>query len=409
MNRCKAEYINCLAQDSETKEMISYENNVFSRQSQYLLNESAFPTYKDTNVEYLAPGELFLPRLIDELKKAKTYIYLEFFIIAEGKMWDSIKNVLFEKALNGVEIKIIFDDFGSIKRQSKHFISDLRKHGIDVAIFNPIKPPFNVFMNNRDHRKIVIIDGNVAFTGGINIGDEYINEQKRFGYWMDSAVLIKGKAVDSFFVMFAIMWKYITNFSISTNSHLLSEPIENASFVIPYCDGPMEANYTAQGIYTQILNMAHRYVYITTPYLILDNNMISSLVSAAKSGVDVRIITPFIPDKKYVHPATQYHYTELLEAGVRIFEYTPGFMHSKLFLSDDNVATVGSVNMDFRSFVFHFECGVWFTDSATISEMKAHFNSLTKQSKEIFLNEWKKRSLKRKVNEIFFHLFSPLM
>lgn len=409
MNRCKEHFMCFLKQDEKTKDIITYENNVFSRQSQFLYNESGFPVYKDTTVEYLAPGELFYPRFLEELKKAKKYIFIEFFIIAEGKMWDGIKEILYAKAKEGVEIKIVFDDFGSIKRQSRKFISKLKEKGIGVAVFNPIKPPFNMFMNNRNHRKLVVVDGNVAFTGGINIGDEYINEYNRFGYWMDCAVLITGKAVDSFTVMFAIMWEYITNQQINVKEYMLSCKEDSDSFVLPYSDDPMEANYPAQGIYTQILNTAHRYVYIATPYLILDNNMTASLIMASKSGVDIRIVTPHIPDKKYVHPATQFHYTELLEAGIRIFEYTPGFMHSKLFICDDNIATVGSVNMDFRSFVFHFECGAWFTDTATVCEMKAHFNSITNQSKEILLSEWKKRGVFQRFKEWFLHLFAPLM
>ena len=278
-----------------------------------------------------------------------------------------------------------------------------------MAVFNPVKPPFDIFMNNRNHRKITVIDGNVAFTGGINIGDEYINEFKRFGYWLDSSVLLKGKAVDSFVVMFATMWEYITSERIRLSKYLLSRNEDGNGYVIPYCDGPMDYTSTAQGIYMQIINTSHRFVYIATPYLILDNNMINSIVLAAKSGVDVRIVTPSIPDKFYVHPATQFHYAELLEAGVRIYEYTPGFIHSKMFVSDDTVATVGSVNMDYRSFVFHFECGAWFTDENAVGEIKAHFKNIFDKSKEIKLEEWKKRGLFTRIKQWFFHLFSPLM
>ena len=409
MARCKEHFITALKQDDSIKELITYENNVLLRHSQFLSNQSGFPVYGNTSIEYLSPGEIFLPRFLEELNKAKRFIFIEFFIIAEGKMWDSIKEILYRKVLEGVEVKIIFDDFGSIKRQSKNFVSKLKEKGIDVAVFNPIKPPFNMFMNNRNHRKLVVIDSKVAFTGGINIGDEYINKYNRFGYWMDSAVLINGKAADSFTVMFAIMWEYITNQQIDIQRYLLSQNAENNGYVFPYCDGPMDTNHSAEGLYMQILNTAHRYVYIATPYLILDNYMTASLVLAAKSGVDVRIITPFIPDKKYVHPASQFHYEELLEAGIRIFEYTPGFMHSKLFVCDDLLATVGSVNMDFRSFVFHFECGAWFTNSDAVGEIKAHFLNICENSKEITKEEWKNRPLFNKIKEWFLHLFSPLM
>ena len=348
-------------------------------------------------------------KFLEELKKAKHYIFLEYFIIAEGKMWNEIEEILTEKSDAGVEVKIIFDDFGSIKRQYKDFVTRLSKKGIEVSVFNPIKPSFNIFMNNRNHRKIAIIDGNVAFTGGINIADEYINKFKRFGYWLDSAIMIKGKAVDSFVVMFCIMWEYITGNGIKLSKHILSKEEENDSYTLAYCDGPMDQKSAAQGIYTQILNTAHRYVYIATPYLILDNNMTSAITLAAKSGVDVRIVTPFIPDKNYVHPVTQYHYQELLEAGVRIYEYTPGFIHSKLFVSDDNTATVGTVNMDYRSFVFHFECGVWLSDKPTVAEIKADLLNIFDKSKEINITAWKRRGAIKRLKQWLLHIFAPFM
>ncbi len=409
MKRCESHYYRYLTQDRETAELITYEQNTLARQASFLQRESGYPVYTGTDVEYLSPGELFFTRLLEELDKAERYIYLEYFILAEGEMWNAIRKILYKKAHSGVEIKIIFDDFGSIKRQYKDFVSGLRRHGIKVAVFNPIKPTFNVFMNNRNHRKIAIVDGKVAFTGGINIADEYINRLHRFGYWMDSAVMVKGKAVNSFVVMFAVMWEYNTGEQLTMADHLLAEPTENKHYVLPYCDGPMDGHSAAQGIYMQILNTAHRYVYIATPYLILDNNMTNVLTLAAKSGVDVRIVTPYIPDKSYVHPVTQYYYSELLQAGARIFEYTPGFIHSKIFISDDQVATVGTVNMDYRSFVFHFECGTWFTDPATIGEMKAQFDAILSESKEIFYERWHHRSRLMRLKQWFWHLFAPFM
>ncbi len=409
MKKCEANYKKLLKQDQNVKDLINYENNALTRQAFYICNESGYPVYNNTSVEYLSPGEVFFTRFLEELSKAQKYIFLEYFIIAEGKMWNEIFKILTQKASEGVEIKIIFDDFGSANRQFNNFITKLKSKNISVAVFNPVKPPFDIFMNNRNHRKITVIDGNVAFTGGINIGDEYINAYERFGYWLDSAVMLKGKAVDSFTVMFATMWEYITSEPIRLSRYLLSRNEESNGYVIPYCDGPMDYTSTAQGIYMQIINTSHRFVYIATPYLILDNNMINSIVLAAKSGVDIRIVTPSIPDKFYVHPATQFHYSELLEAGVRIYEYTPGFIHSKMFVCDDLIATVGSVNMDFRSFVFHFESGAWFTNENVVGEIKAHFKNIFDKSKEIKLSEWKKRSLFTRIKQWFFHLFSPLM
>ncbi len=402
-------YMKSLEQDPAVKRLLLYEDNSCTRQASYLSNESGFPVYKDSLVTYLSPGEVFLPTLIDELKKAKKYIFIEYFIIADGKMWNAVYEVLKEKASLGVEVKVMFDDFGSIKRQYSDFLIRLKKVGIEVSVFCPLKPSLNMVMNNRNHRKIIIIDGNVAFTGGINLADEYINEFKRFGYWMDCAAMVKGCAVDNFVIMFCTMWEYVTGKQISTSDHLLSKPIYSEGYVLPYSDSPMDSKSTAEGIYQQMLNTAHQSVDIATPYLILDDTMISAIKLAAKAGVKVRIITPFIPDKKYVHPVTQYHYSELMDAGVEIYEYSPGFIHSKIFICDNVSATISTVNMDYRSFYFHFECGVWFTSYETIQNMKSHFEDILKDSKKIDKDLWKKRSFSTRFKQWFLHLFSPLM
>ena len=324
-------------------------------------------------------------------------------------MWEEIHTILRKKVAAGVEVKVIFDDFGSIKRQHKDFISRLRWEGIGVSVFNPINPLMNIFMNNRDHRKIVVIDGKTAFTGGINIGDEYINLKKRFGHWMDSGIMLKGNGVKSFVAMFCSMWEFITRKKLRVSDYWVDSPAIDDGFVIPYSDDPLNGKNPAEGLYMQILNTAQRYVYIATPYLIIDNSMKNAIRMAAKSGIDIRIITPYIPDKWYVHPVTQYNYLELLEAGVKIYEYLPGFIHSKLFVSDDKVATVGSVNMDYRSFVFHFECGVWVCDNSTVLDVKKHINEIVSQSKEIKLEEWRKRSVWLKLKQAVLHVFAPFM
>lgn len=408
-NKCEERYMKYLEQDPAVMRLLQFEDNPRTRQTTYLCNESGYPVYKDTSVEYLSPGEVFLPKLIEELKKAQKYIFIEYFIIADGKMWNEIYKVLKEKAAQGVEIKIIFDDFGSIKRQQPDFMKRLKRAGIEVSVFCPLKPSLNIVMNNRNHRKIIVIDGNVAFTGGINIADEYINEYERFGYWMDCGAMITGSAVDSFVIMFCTMWEYTTGKQILMSGHLLSKPSLESGYVLPYSDSPMDSKSTAEGIYLQMLNTAHRYVDIATPYLILDDTMNNAIILAAKAGVKIRIITPHIPDKKYVHPVTQYYYEELLEAGVEIYEYTPGFMHSKIFISDDASATIGTVNMDYRSFFFHFECGVWFTCEKAITDMRIHFDSMIKDCKKITEEEWKRRKFSDKFKQWWLHLFSPLM
>lgn len=409
MRICEARYLRYLREDGEVRNRLKYYDLIHSRQADYLSAESELPLHDATSTEYLSPGEKFHPRFLEELSKAEKYIFIEFFILAEGKMWNEVHSILKEKAKKGVEIKIIFDDFGSIKRQSKGFISRLRSEGIEVSIFNPINPIMNIFMNNRDHRKIVVIDGKTAMTGGINIGDEYINEVERFGYWLDSAVIIKGNAVKSFVAMFCCMWEFTTGKRIRIKEYMVDAPAENDGFVLPYCDGPLNGKNPAEGLYMQILNTAQKYVYIMTPYLIIDNNMINSLEMAAKSGIDVRIMTPYIPDKWYVHPVTQYNYHQLLEAGIKIYEYTPGFIHSKIFVSDDRVATIGTVNMDYRSFVFHFECGTWICDSNTVFDIREHFKSLIPQCREITIESWKRRSVKDKLKQWILHIFAPFM
>ena len=409
MERCESHYQKYLYDDTDAKERLKYYDLIHSRQADYLTGESGFPLYDKAYTEYITPGEAFLPKLLEELEAAKKYIFIEFFIIAEGYMWDQIHNILKQKAKDGVEVKIIFDDFGSIKRQHKDFITKLRAEGIAVSVFNPINPIMNIFMNNRNHRKIVVIDGVAAFTGGINIGDEYINKVERFGYWLDSAVLIKGSAVTAFLAMFCCMWEFITGQQIDMESHIFESGVQGDDFVAPYCDSPLNDKNPAEGIYMQILNTAQKYVYIATPYLAIDNNMKSALCMAAKTGIDIRIVTPHIPDKWYVHPVTQYNYLELLEAGIRIFEYTPGFIHSKLFVSDDKVATVGSVNMDYRSFVFHFESGAWLCDNGTVLNIKDHFEQIFSSSQEIEIGKWKKRSISERMKQAVLHIFAPFM
>lgn len=409
MAACNARYMPYLKGSENANEKLKYSDLMHSRQADYLTGESSFPLYDNTSAEYLPSGERFFSRLLEELERATHYIYIEFFILAEGYMWEEIYTILKEKAARGVEVKIIFDDFGSIKRQRKNFVTKLKRNGIKVAVFNPISPIMTTFQNNRDHRKIVVIDGEVAFTGGINIGDEYINRHKRFGHWMDSGIIIKGNAVKSFLYMFCTMWDFITGKPIDMQTHIKDSYIADDGFAIPYCDGPLNLRNPAEGIYMQIINSAQKYVYIMTPYLIIDDMMTTALCMAAKAGVEVCIVTPHIPDKKYVYNVTQYNYLELLQAGVKIYEYTPGFIHSKVFLSDDIISTVGSVNMDYRSFVFHFECGVWLSNKETALNIKQHFREILSVSQEIDLKKWEKRPIKTRLKQAILHIFGPLM
>lgn len=405
----EARYKHYLKDNSPVLERLRYYDMIHSRQADYLIGESGYPIYNNTSTEYISPVETFFPRLLMELEEAEKYIFMEFFILAEGEMWDEIHKILKRKAAEGVEVKIIFDDFGSIRRQRKGFISTLRSENIQVAVFNPINPMMNIFMNNRDHRKIIIIDGKTAITGGFNIGDEYINRYERFGRWHDCALILKGEAVKSFLVMFCSTWTFITKKRIKMPNYFADVKLEAPGFVIPYADDPLNDKNPAEGIYMQILNTAQKYVYIATPYLVIDNTMKRILMTAARSGIDVRIVTPHIPDKWYVHYVTQYNYLELLEAGIKIYEYTPGFIHSKIFVSDDKIATVGTVNMDYRSFIFHFECGAWLCNDTTVTDIKVDMLKIIEESKEIRIDEWKKRPIRIRLIQSLLHLFAPFM
>ncbi len=406
--KCNEKYFSLLNSNENSSALI-YNDMLHFRQAAFLTNVGKFPIMNNTKSTFLKTGEEFFNELLTALSKAEKYIYIEFFILGEGYMWDKIFEILKEKAKNNIEIKIIFDDFGSIKRQGENFVSNIKKYGIEISAFNPIRPSIDIFMNNRNHRKIVIIDGETAFTGGINIGDEYINKMNRFGHWSDCGIMLKGTAVNTFLAMFCSMWEFTTGKSISINEKFSSHNQIKDGFYIPYCDDPLDEVNIGQGIYMEMLNTAQKYVYIETPYLILDNTMIASLCLAAKSGIDVRIITPNKPDKWYVHPVTQYYYSELLDAGVKIFEYLPGFIHSKVFISDDSVATVGTVNMDNRSFVFHFECGAWICDNDTVTDIKVDMIKVIEESKEIKIDVWKKRPLFKRLLQAILYLFAPLM
>ena len=409
MKKCQEHYLPEIEKETEVTERLKILDPRHARQSVFLTNEADYPLSDSSTVEYLSPGEEFFPKFLSELEMAREYIFIEFFIIAEGIMWDAVYKILCEKVKQGVEVKVMFDDFGSIKRQHKNFISRLQSHGIKVAVFNKIRPSFNIFMNNRNHRKICVIDGKTAVTGGLNLADEYINKFKRFGYWMDCAAIIKGEAVKSFLAMFCTTWEFTTGEQIDIKSHLRDYKVASNGFVQPYSDGPLNNKNPAEGIYMQILDTATDYVYIATPYLIIDNAMKTTLKNAANSGIDVRIITPYIPDKWYVHPVTQYNYLELLEAGVKIYEYTPGFIHSKLFVSDDRIATIGTVNMDYRSFNLDYELVAYVYDATVAKVNKAIFLKDMEASREITAESWASRPWYQKLGQSIIRLFAPLL
>lgn len=397
--------------DKSACEQLLLSNPEGAKIANYLYTESGYPLYRGTDTEFFESGEDVFAALKTDLKSAKTYIFMEFFIVADGFMWDDIHAILLERIHSGVEVRLIFDDFGSANRQYRDFVKDLRDEGIKVAIFNPIRPSSNLFLNNRNHRKMAVIDGRIAYTGGFNIADEYINRLKRFGHWLDCGIRLQGEAVKSFTVMFCNMWSF-TKVKDPLDAAEYINPavyLDSVGFAQPYCDGPFDDHHAGEGLYLQLINRAKKYIYIASPYLIVDNDMLLALRMAAKSGVDVRIICPKKWDKWYVHPVTQYHYSYLLASGVKIYEYTPGFIHSKLFCTDDTYATVGTFNMDYRSFYFHFECGVWLCNTNSVPDIKNHLLETIEKSEEIELDKWRKRPLKQKAKQFLLHLFAPFM
>jgi cardiolipin synthase len=381
-------------------------------QVHYLQNHAGFPVYTDTETTYLSPGEEKYDALLRELSKAERYIFLEYFIIQEGMMWNSILEILKQKAAEGVKVRVLYDDLGCFLKLPKDYDRQLQEMGIDCQIFNRFKPVLASMQNNRDHRKIAVIDGKTAFTGGINLADEYINAIERFGHWKDASVMIRGKAAWSFTLMFLQMWELASGEDEDYAQYypwILSDcPVKASGFVQPYADSPMDKENVGEHVYLQIINNAKEYLYINTPYLIIDENMMSALCLAAKSGVDVRIVTPHKWDKRFVHMTTQSYYRDLMATGVRIYEYTRGFIHSKTFVSDDTVATVGTTNLDFRSLYLSFECGTLMYRTDAVSQVKEDFLNTLEQCHEITEKDTQCGPIKRVFQDVL-RLFAPLM
>lgn len=396
------------------KNKINYSNikNDYGTLVNYLQDFSSFPLYDQSESRFLSSGEEMFEELIFELEKAEKYIFLEYFIIKEGIMWNSVLEILKEKVKKGVEVRIIYDDVGCFLSIPSNYPSILESFGIKCAVFNKFRPFLTAVQNNRDHRKIAIIDGKVAFTGGINLSDEYINTYERFGHWKDAGIVVKGKAAWSFTLMFLQMWDICVK---ENDNYLNYYPWNNEEcydkndgYIQPYSDSPIDKENVGEQVYLHIINKAKKYLYINTPYLIIDDSMVSALKLAAKSGVDVRITVPYKWDKKLIHFTTRSYYRDLLKSGVKIYEYSKGFIHSKSFISDDKVATIGTINLDFRSLYLHFECGVCIYNAKCIKDMKKDFEETLKICKEISIEDCRGNIITRFLQNIC-RLFAPLM
>lgn len=382
----------------------------------YLYEDGRFPVYDRCGLEYFPLGEDKFDELVRQLRSAKEFIFMEYFIIAKGEMWEQVLNILREKAGEGVEVRLLYDGTNMMLRLPRGYHRKIRSYGIKCRIFSPMRPFLTTHQNNRDHRKIAVIDGHTAFTGGINLADEYINRKMRFGHWKDTAIMVRGRAVDSFTLMFLQMWNINSTKPEEYHQYMYKgmgveedSSVTYGGYIVPYGDSPLDNEEVGKRVYMDILNRANQYVHIMTPYLILDEELTNALIFAAQRGIDVKIIMPHIPDKKYAYYLARTHYEELIRGGVRIYEYIPGFVHAKVFTSDDEKAVVGTINLDFRSLYLHFECATYIWDNPVVAVIEEDFMGTLGKCRRITLKDCKEFSLKGKICGKALRLIAPLM
>lgn len=408
--------IHLFPEDSDCLSELTKLDKMQYKRAIYLKNVTNYPVCKNKGVEYFKVGEEYFASLIEDLKKAKKYILIEYFIIARGKLWDKIYSILKAKAQNGVSVSIIADEWGSITRYPKHFFSEALNYGIEVYRFNPVRYGLSNYMNFRDHRKITVIDGNIAYTGGVNIADEYINENKRFGHWKDNGIRLTGDVAKSLTISFLRNLQIASNELINYDWYI--DEIEetniklknsNTGFIQYFSDGPDNRKNPGESAYIQLLNTAEEYVYIYTPYFVVSDETLNAILNAGRSGIDVRLIIPYKPDKWYVHIITRSYYKVLIEAGVRVYEYKPGFLHGKTMLSDDKNCIIGTMNLDFRSSNLNYECSTVTYNTGVEYDIKQDMLETMDKSIEITLQDLKKKNIIIKILEAIFNAFAPLM
>ncbi len=401
-----AEYLG--TQESITGELDGGAAGLFK----YLEGSAGYPTAKNTTVRYYRVGEEMYADLLPELEKAEKFIFLEYFIIRPGEMWDGVLEILKRKAAAGVDVRIIYDDMGCIDILPANYNATLEGWGIRTMAFNRFVPAVSLVMNNRDHRKITVIDGKVGFTGGINISDEYINVKERFGHWKDTGLMLKGPGVFNLTLMFLEMWNAF-NKDGDGYAEFIPDSFEECGsaddgYVLSFSDSPLDNESVGESVYTDMLYQAKDYIYITTPYLAIDSELQTALCMAAKRGVDVRMITPGIPDKKLVYRLTRSYYPTLLRAGVKIYEYTPGFIHAKSFVCDDKLCVVGTINMDYRSLYLHFECGTLMYNNPEIKQVKKDDLDTMEKCRKVKLSDMKTNFL-GELFDSFLRSVAPLL
>ncbi len=375
----------------------------------YLKHKANAPAYGNTAVEYFPLGEDKFNALLAQLEKAEHFIFMEYFLISHGHMWGSILDILERKAAQGVEVRVLYDGMNALYNLPYSYPKELAKKGIKAKMYSPIRPFVSTHYNNRDHRKIAVIDGKVAFTGGVNLEDCYINREVRYGHWKDTAVMLRGEAVRSFTLLFLQMWN-AGEAKREFAPYLHSTPCPEAKgCVIPYGDNPADGEHVGEMVYLNIINQARDYLYIMTPYLILDSELSTALKCAAKRGVDVRLILPHIPDKKSAFALAKSHYPDLVGAGVKIYEYTPGFVHAKVFLCDDIHGVVGTINLDYRSLYHHFECAAYLYKVPALADIKADFIDTFAKSERITMDDVRRARLGMRLLGALLKIFAPLL
>ena len=390
-------------------ENIKKQNLRIGQTLEHVSHTAGFPIVKNDTSKYYSFGEKMFMDMCEDLNKAEKYIYVEYFIIQSGKFWNALSSIMAQKVKEGVDVRVIYDDLGSIKTFSVTDIIELSKKGIKCIPFNPflfIKSQ----LNNRDHRKIMVIDGKIAYSGGINLADEYVNEKELYGKWKDIGFRISGEAVRSYEYMFAEFWNAFSNDKISINDidASVEDKQKENGYILPYYDSPMNDEHISNELFAEILSLSTSYVWFYTPYLMLGDALFDAFIRAAKRGVDVRIIMPGIPDKKLVYRLSRSYYNDLLSAGVKIYEYTPGFVHAKAFIADDKIAGIGTVNLDYRSLFLNFECNSIFYAADIIKDIKKDYLNTQSESAEITMGDVKKGLIYNLINN-FLRILAPLL
>ena len=378
--------------------------------TRYVASAGCHPVLQNTAVTYFPSGEAKLEAVLRELEKAEKFIFLEYFIIEEGMMWGRILEILARKAAQGVDVRVMYDGTCEFVLLPKSYPKKLRALGIKCRVYAPVTPFASTHYNYRDHRKILVIDGHTAFNGGVNLADEYVNHIQKYGHWKDAALMLKGEAARSFTLMFLQMWDIPSRKFQWEN--FLSEPVEKVEtdgFVMPYGDRPLDDKRVGQQVYMDLLNRAEKYVHIMTPYLVLDGEMENALRYAAQRGVEVKLILPGIPDMPPVHALAKTHYKSLLDAGVQIYEYTPGYVHAKVFVCDDTEAVVGTINLDYRSLYHHFECATYLYGVACIADIERDFQQTAEKCQSVTLETVKNEKLLTRLMGFVLKVIAPLM